>query len=84
MDIIEMGNVVYTYPGRAELALDTVSIHLPTGCKIAFLGCNGSSKSTLFLHCNGILKHRSSAVRFMGEGMSDLASGDNLAPMWLF
>jgi cobalt/nickel transport system ATP-binding protein len=67
MGILELDSVVYTYPGRAELALDTASVRLPAGRKIAFLGRNGSGKSTLFLHCNGILRPRSGSVRFMGE-----------------
>jgi cobalt/nickel transport system ATP-binding protein len=70
MGILELDNVVYAYPGRAELALNAASVHLPAGRKIAFLGRNGSGKSTLFLHCNGILRPRSGTVRFMGEALN--------------
>jgi cobalt/nickel transport system ATP-binding protein len=70
MEILELDNVVYTYPGREELALNAASIHLPAGRRIAFLGRNGSGKSTLFLHCNGILRPRSGTVRFMGEAVN--------------
>jgi cobalt/nickel transport system ATP-binding protein len=70
MGILELESVVYAYPGREELALNTASVCLPAGKKIAFLGRNGSGKSTLFLHCNGILKPLSGTVRFMGEMVS--------------
>jgi cobalt/nickel transport system ATP-binding protein len=70
MDILELEDIVYTYPGRTERALDHASIRLPAKCKIAFLGRNGSGKSTLFLHCNGILAPRTGVVRFMGEAVT--------------
>jgi cobalt/nickel transport system ATP-binding protein len=69
MSILELENVVYTYPGREERALNAATIHLPAGRRIAFVGRNGSGKSTLFLHCNGILRPRSGAVRFKGEDL---------------
>jgi cobalt/nickel transport system ATP-binding protein len=67
VDILALENVVYSYPGRTEHALDHASVRLPARRKIAFLGRNGSGKSTLFLHCNGILTPSSGVVRFMGE-----------------
>ena len=70
MDVLELEQVVYAYPGHAEHALDQASIRLSAGQRIAFLGSNGSGKSTLFLHCNGILRPASGRVRFMGEDVS--------------
>ena len=60
-------NVSYRYAGRDGLALDGVSVELPSNKKIALIGRNGSGKSTFFLHCNGVLKPSSGRVLLDGE-----------------
>ena len=65
--ILQFENVRYTYPGHTEPALDNMSLALPAGKRIVVLGHNGAGKSSLFLHCNGILAPQSGTVRFQGR-----------------
>ncbi|MFA7487435.1 MAG: lipid A export permease/ATP-binding protein MsbA [Lysobacteraceae bacterium] len=44
---IELRDVSLRYPGRAEAALDTVSLHCPPGSVTALVGPSGSGKSSL-------------------------------------
>jgi len=44
---IEFRDVVFRYPGRAEAALDHVSLVIPAGSVVALVGENGSGKTTL-------------------------------------
>jgi cobalt/nickel transport system ATP-binding protein len=67
MSVLALENVVYSYPGREERALNSATVELPAGRRITFMGRNGSGKSTLFLHCNGILQPSSGVVQFQGE-----------------
>ena len=47
--IIEAENLCYTYEGNEEKALNGVDLKIRRGRKVAFLGGNGSGKSTFFL-----------------------------------
>lgn len=51
---IEFDNVFFSYPGGHE-ALRGVSFRITHGEKVALLGLNGSGKSTILLHTNGLL-----------------------------
>ncbi len=51
---IEFDNVYFSYPGGHE-ALRGVSFRITHGEKVALLGLNGSGKSTILLHTNGLL-----------------------------
>jgi ABC-type multidrug transport system fused ATPase/permease subunit len=44
---IRMEGVRFTYPGRAEAALDGVSLSVARGARVALVGTTGSGKSTL-------------------------------------
>jgi cobalt/nickel transport system ATP-binding protein len=63
--ILETRNLSYEYSNRT-LALDDVSMTIPTGKKTIILGSNGSGKSTLFLQFNGVLKPKKGDVYFAG------------------
>ena len=65
--ILQFDNVLFTYPGHTMPALDHLSLALPAGKRIVVLGHNGAGKSSLFLHCNGILAPQSGVVRFQGR-----------------
>lgn len=52
--VIEAEDVSYTYEGNSEKALDGLSLKIRRGMKVAFMGGNGSGKSTFFLCLNGI------------------------------
>ena len=64
--MVEAEGVSYTYEGNERKALDKVSLKLGRGRKIAFMGGNGSGKSTFFLCLNGILKPREGRVLIDG------------------
>lgn len=54
--ILEARELYYAYEGNDSPALCGVSLKIKRGKKVAFVGANGSGKSTFFLCCNGILK----------------------------
>ena len=64
--IVEAEAISYTYEGNERKALDKVSLKLGRGRKIAFMGGNGSGKSTFFLCMNGILKPQEGRVLIDG------------------
>lgn len=70
MNLLELDNLYYRYPGTQRWALQGVSLVLPAGLKVALLGRNGSGKSTLILHCNGILQPTQGSIRLAGEPVS--------------
>ena len=52
--VVEARDVSYTYEGNKEKALDGLNLKIHRGAKVAFMGGNGSGKSTFFLCLNGI------------------------------
>lgn len=46
-DGIRFENVSFSYKGASQLALESVSFHLPAGHSLAIVGANGSGKTTL-------------------------------------
>jgi cobalt/nickel transport system ATP-binding protein len=67
--ILEFEDVSYRYPGQETLALHGFTLALPEGERIAFIGRNGSGKSTVFLHCNGLYRPQAGVVRFAGSAI---------------
>ena len=61
--LLECRNVVYSYEDGTK-ALNSVSISLDEGQKIALVGPNGAGKSTLMLMLNGILRPSAGEVLF--------------------
>ncbi|MCL2142443.1 MAG: ATP-binding cassette domain-containing protein, partial [Methanimicrococcus sp.] len=64
--ILETKELEFSYPDGTK-AIDNISIALPEGKKISFVGKNGSGKSTLFLLLNGTLKPKRGRVLFNGK-----------------
>ena len=64
--ILETKNLEFSYPDGTK-AVDDISITIPEGKKISFVGKNGSGKSTLFLLLNGTLKPKKGKVLFDGK-----------------
>ena len=64
--ILETQNLEYFYH-KDDLALRDVSIKIPKGKKTILLGANGTGKSTLFLHFNGVLKPKKGKVLYNGQ-----------------
>lgn len=65
--IIEARDVSYSYEEGGPRALDHVSLKLRRGRKVAFMGANGSGKSTFFLCCNGIHRPENGSILFDGK-----------------
>ncbi len=68
--ILDLENLHYRYPGQHAQALSGASLSLRLGCKVVVVGRNGCGKSTLFLHCNGVLRPDSGVVRLDGRPVS--------------
>lgn len=65
--IIEAGDLCYSYEEGGERALNYVNLKIERGRKVAFMGANGSGKSTFFLCCNGIFRPESGTLLFDGR-----------------
>ena len=79
--VIEAQDVSYTYDGSHEKALDGLSLKIRRGAKVAFMGENGSGKSTFFLCLNGIRKPDGGKIwidgkpiRYTRKGLLDVRS----------
>lgn len=77
--IIEAENLCYTYDGNDERALDRMNLKIRRGRKVAFIGGNGSGKSTFFLCLNGIRRPDDgrilidgTPVKYTRKGLLDL------------
>lgn len=65
--VIEAQNVSYTYDGNRGKALDSLSLKIRRGAKVAFMGGNGSGKSTFFLCLNGIRRPDEGTIYIDGK-----------------
>ena len=65
--VIEARDVSYAYEGNEEKALDGLSLKIRRGSRVAFMGGNGSGKSTFFLCLNGIRKPDSGRICIDGK-----------------
>lgn len=74
VDEIRLDDVVYQYPGKADPAVDGVSLTLRRGEILAIVGENGSGKSTLAKLITGILLPDKGRIRWDG---TDLAEADS-------
>ena len=62
--VVEIGEVSRRF--GAKLALDRVSLSIPTGCVLGLVGENGAGKTTLIKHVLGLLRAESGNVRVFG------------------
>lgn len=65
--IFKAENIAFSYVDTDEYALKGFNIELKRGRKIAFMGANGSGKSTFFLCMNGILRPSEGKLILDGE-----------------
>ena len=54
--ILKAEDLYFSYDDEQSHSLNGLSLEIKKGQKIAFMGANGSGKSTFFLCCTGILK----------------------------
>ncbi|SCJ13962.1 Energy-coupling factor transporter ATP-binding protein EcfA 1 [uncultured Roseburia sp.] len=79
--ILKADNLYFSYDDEQSHSLNGLSLEIKKGKKIAFMGANGSGKSTFFLCCNGIHKPSRGTLYFNGkpvdysrQGLLDLRS----------
>ena len=73
--VIEAENLSYSYEENDRKALDGLSVRIGRGRKVAFMGGNGSGKSTFFLCLNGILRPDKGRVLIDGKPVSYTRKG---------
>ena len=54
--ILKADEFYFSYDDNNSHSLNGLSLEIRRGQKVAFMGANGSGKSTFFLCCTGILK----------------------------
>lgn len=65
--ILKADELYFSYDNEKTHSLNGFSIEIRRGSKVAFMGANGSGKSTFFLCCNGIHHPDSGTLYFNGE-----------------
>ena len=65
--ILKAENLYFSYDDENSHSLNGLSLEIKRGQKVAFMGSNGSGKSTFFLCCNGIHRPSSGTLYFDGE-----------------
>ena len=65
--ILKADNLHFSYDDDNSHSLNGLSLEIRRGQKVAFMGANGSGKSTFFLCCTGIHKPQSGKLYFNGE-----------------
>jgi len=72
--IMATEKIDFTYLDGTK-ALDSLSIKIPGGKKVAFIGNNGAGKTTLLLHFNGINRPDSGEVSYNGQKLDYSSKG---------
>ena len=70
---IELRDVVFRYGPSLPPVLDGISLTIPAGHKVAFVGSSGSGKSTLMKLMLGLLTPTSGQILYDGMPMEDLS-----------
>lgn len=73
--ILKAENLYFSYDAETSHSLNGLSLEIRRGQKIAFMGANGSGKSTFFLCCTGIHKPQSGKLYFHGKEISYTKKG---------
>jgi ABC-type multidrug transport system fused ATPase/permease subunit len=74
-DAIVLDNVRFRYPGSHENVLDSVSIRIPHGASVGFVGGSGAGKSTLVDVILGLLPPAAGRVTVDGTDIHDNLRG---------
>ena len=65
--ILKADDLYFSYDDMSSHSLNGLSLEIRRGHKVAFMGANGSGKSTFFLCCNGIHRPSSGTLYFHGK-----------------
>lgn len=71
--VFELEDVRFAYQGR-QVALDSVTLTIRDGERVALLGANGSGKSTLLKILDGLLLPTGGRLRVFGTEIASIAS----------
>jgi len=66
---VKLSGVSFTYPGKSSQTLDAISLDIPAGSQVAFIGPSGSGKSTIADLICGLLTPSSGEVHLIGKGI---------------
>ncbi|WP_059104084.1 ATP-binding cassette domain-containing protein [Shouchella shacheensis] len=69
MNAIELNEISYEYTDGTK-AIETLTLNIPIGAKVALLGPNGAGKSTLLHHLNGLKIPDEGSITIMGEALT--------------
>ena len=67
--ILRLENVSYAYPD-GPTAVESLSVCVEKGERVAVLGRNGAGKSTFFLLCNGVLEPKTGSIFCAGKAVT--------------
>lgn len=62
----------FTYPGTDTVVLDDISLHIPAGTTVAFVGSNGAGKTTLVKLLIGMYQPTSGRILIDGTALDEL------------
>lgn len=68
--LLEFKEVYYSYMESQQLALNGLTLRIPSGKKCALIGQNGCGKTTLLLLANGLYKPNRGVVSWCGEPLT--------------
>ena len=68
--ILEARDIWHSYEENDRFSLQGLDLKVKKGSKVAFMGANGSGKSTFFLCCNRILRPQKGDILFHGKPVS--------------
>jgi ATP-binding cassette, subfamily B, bacterial PglK len=72
---ITFKNVTYRYPGNVDPAIDNLTLEIPRGCAVGFVGASGAGKTTLGDLLLGLLKPHSGKILIDGVDIHDNLPG---------
>lgn len=73
--LFEVDRLTYRY--ERTNALNSLSLHIPEGSRVALLGANGSGKSTLLRLLDGLYFGESGSVAFRGAQLTEKRFSDD-------